>query len=296
MEAVDSLGYTPNFNARAMAAKRTFTIGAIIPTMENAIFARGLEAFQTTLRELGYNLLVSSNAYQPDLEAEQIRSLVARGADGLLVIGYERNQSVYDYLEGRGIPVVIAWSYAPDSPHPSIGFDNRASMFELAEKVICMGHTDIAYISGFVDGNDRAADRLQGIKDGLIAHGLDPDEMHIIQTSYEIENGGLAFEKLMQLEKRPSVVMCGNDVLAAGATHKAHELGINIPGEVSITGFDDIELASLMSPALTTVHVPHRKMGSEAAAELVKMIEKKSIGVSQKLDSSLRLRASLKPK
>jgi LacI family transcriptional regulator len=124
MKTVEELGYTPNFNARAMAARRTHTIGAIIPTMENAIFARGLQAFQETLHASGYNLLVSSSAYQPALEAEQIRALVARGADGLLLIGYERDEDVYAYLERRGIPTVLAWSSLPDRPHASVGFDN----------------------------------------------------------------------------------------------------------------------------------------------------------------------------
>jgi len=98
MAAVESLGYTPNFNARAMAAKQSFTIGAIIPTMENAIFARGLQAFQEKLLEKGYNLLVSSSAYQPKLEAQQIRELVARGADGLLV--RKRCSCSWRYLKG----------------------------------------------------------------------------------------------------------------------------------------------------------------------------------------------------
>jgi LacI family transcriptional regulator len=86
MAAAEALKYTPNFNARAMVAKRSNTVGAIIPTMENAIFAQGLQAFQETLHNLNYNLLVSSSAYQPKLEAEQIRELVARGADGAHVI------------------------------------------------------------------------------------------------------------------------------------------------------------------------------------------------------------------
>ncbi|MEP1388379.1 LacI family DNA-binding transcriptional regulator, partial [Yoonia sp.] len=128
MQAVEALGYTPNFNARAMAARRTHTIGAIIPTMENAIFARGLQAFQETLHDHGYNLLVSSSAYRPELEAEQIRALVARGAEGLLLIGYEREKAVYDYLDRRGIPTMLAWAYRSDLSRSSVGFDNRASM------------------------------------------------------------------------------------------------------------------------------------------------------------------------
>jgi LacI family transcriptional regulator len=294
MKAVETLGYTPNFNARAMAAKRTFTIGAIIPTMENAIFARGLQAFQETLHDLGYNLLVSSNAYQPSLEAEQIKALVARGADGLLLIGYERDQEIYDYLEGRQISTMLAWAHDPDRRHACVGFDNRTAMRTLADKVLSMGHRRISVISGRTHGNDRAAGRLAGIRDALSSYGLNQDSLDVIETSYEIESGADAFARLMSKDPRPTVVMCGNDVLAAGAISKANELGLHIPDDVSITGFDDIELAGILQPPLTTVHVPHRDMGRIAGQELINMVEKRSTGVKRQLAISITMRGSLK--
>ncbi|MEP3917804.1 LacI family DNA-binding transcriptional regulator [Ascidiaceihabitans sp.] len=293
MEAVESLGYTPNFNARAMAAKQSHTIGAIIPTMENAIFARGLQAFQETLLEQGYNLLVSSSAYQPKLEAQQIRELVARGADGLLLIGYERDEAVYDYLARRGIPTVLAWASMPDKGHASVGFDNRASMRLLADRVIEMGHRRIAVISGITEGNDRAAGRLAGIQDSWQAHGFDLAALPVIETPYETENGAAAFAELMQAREKPTVVMCGNDVLASGAISKARDLDLDVPRDVSVTGFDDIELAKHVFPALTTVHVPHRQMGRIAAQSLVGLIEKQSEKVTRQLDVSIVMRASL---
>lgn len=293
MAAVERLGYTPNFGARVMASRRSYTIGAIIPTMENAIFARGLQAFQETLHTLGYTLLVSSTAYRPDIEAEQVRSLVARGADGLLLIGYERDPAVYEFLARQSVPTLLAWAFWEDSPHPSVGFDNRASMHVLSNRVISMGHRNIGVISGIVEGNDRAAGRLQGIKDGLVTHGLDPASLRVIETPYEIENGARAFQDIMQDPNPPSVVMCGNDVLAVGAIQRAHELGLRVPEDVSITGFDDIELARIVSPQLTTVHVPHRKMGRKAAQELIRMVEGKSTGVSLQLESQLEMRGSL---
>lgn len=294
MEAVESLGYTPNFNARAMAAKQSRTIGAIIPTMENAIFARGLQAFQETLLEQRYNLLVSSSAYQPKLEAQQIRELVARGADGLLLIGYERDEAVYDYLARRGIPTVLAWASRPDSDHASVGFDNRAAMRLLADRVIEMGHKRIAVISGIIEGNDRATERLAGIKDSWHAHGFHLDDLPVIQTSYETENGAAAFAELIQADVKPTVIMCGNDVLAAGVVSKARDLGLSVPDDISVTGFDDIELAKHVFPALTTVHVPHRKMGRIAANSLIDLIENRVEKVSHQLDVSIEMRASLK--
>lgn len=295
MNVIDQLGYTPNFGARVMAAKRTFTIGAIIPTMENAIFARGLQAFQEALHQKGYTLLVASSAYRPDVEEEQIRALVSRGADGLLLIGHDRDEAIYQYLKQQGVPALVAWTFSGDAPQPSIGFDNRASMCALADEVLQRGHRRIGVISGTTQGNDRARQRIEGIKDAVTAKGLDPENLNIIETRYEIECGGDAFEALMSLASPPTAVLCGNDVLAVGALRRARENGIDVPGDVSVTGFDDIELAKIVFPALTTVHVPHREMGHKAALELVNMVEGKSAGVSAELSTTVHVRDSLGP-
>ncbi len=293
--AVDALGYTPNFAARVMAAKRTFTIGAIIPTMENAIFARGLQAFQEELYQHGYTLLVSSSAYKPDIEEEQIRTLAARGADGLLLIGHDRDPKIYEFLDRRKIPTLAAWSFAPDAPVPSIGFDNRAAMNALASRVIAKGHTQIGVISGISAGNDRARLRIEGVKDAARQNGLHTEHLTIIETPYEIENGAAAFSKLMSQATRPTAILCGNDVLAVGALRRAQDIGLHVPKDVSITGFDDIELARIVSPALTTVHVPHREMGRKAALQLVEMVEKQITGQGEQLATSIIEGQSLGP-
>jgi LacI family transcriptional regulator len=295
LKAVEQLGYTPNFGARAMAAKRTFTIGAIIPTMENAIFARGLQAFQEELHRRGYTLLVSSTAYCPDAEAEQIRTLVSRGADGLLLIGYDRDPALHRYLEQRAVPALIAWAHHPDIPHPAIGFDNRAAMALLTDEVLAREHTRIGVISGVVKGNDRAADRLHGIRDAVAARGLDVGSLQVIETAYGFETGETAMRTLMQATPRPTVVMCGNDVLAAGALRAAKALGLAVPQDVSVTGFDDIELARIVTPTLTTVHVPHREMGTKAATALIALVEGAPTEPPDKLQIFLQIRESLGP-
>lgn len=293
LQAVKSLGYTPNFAAQVMAANRSFTIGAIIPTMDNAIFARGLQEFQDQLRQSGYTLLVSSSSYDPEVEQEQIRTLVARGADGLLLIGHARDADVYTFLEQHQIPSLVAWSFDPHMHLPSVGFGNAAAMGELAQSVISAGHRRIAMISGITQGNDRAQARVEGVRRAMADNGLDPNALKLIETTYEIDEGADAFGQLMAQSPRPTVVMCGNDVLAAGALRQAKVLGISVPEEVSVTGFDDIELAEIVTPALTTVHVPHREMGRKAARELIAMVEGKSEGRSICIDTRLVNRCSL---
>ncbi len=292
--AVRELGYLPNFGARAMAARRTHTIGAVIPTMENAIFARGIQAFQEALHEAGFTLLVATSLYRPELEEEQIRALIARGAEGILLIGGDRDPALHELLARRGIPAVISWAFDPAAPLPSIGFDNRAAMRRLAREVIALGHRDIGAISAPVAGNDRARGRLAGIREAMAEAGLDPAALTVIETPYGIESGGEAFAALMAGRTPPTAVVCGNDVLAAGALRRARMMGIAVPDAVSVTGFDDIELAEVVSPALTTVHVPHRRMGREAAVALMAMIAGEP-GRSVALEAFPRLRQSLAP-
>ena len=295
-QAVRELGYSPNFGARALAARRTGTVGAVIPTMENAIFARALQAFQEELRDHGLTLLVASSAYSPEIEEEQIRALVARGADALLLIGHQRSEALYRFLKQRGVPVLIAWAHDASAPRPAIGFDNSKAMRALADEVLTLGHRHIGVISAEQAGNDRARARVDGVRAAMAGRGLDPDGIALIETPYSVENGKQAFARLMRRAPRPTAVICGNDVLAAGALQMAKDMQMHVPGDVSITGFDDIEIATLVDPPLTTVHVPHRMMGREAARTLVGMVRDGApLAQGMELPADLRRRGTLGP-
>ena len=295
MQAVRDLGYAPNFGARALAAKRTNTFGAIVPTMENSIFARGLQAFQEELGLNGINLLVASSSYKPELEEEQIRALVARGADALLLIGYERTDATYAFLRQRQMPYVVAWAYQQDRDVPSIGFDNRRAMRALAERVIGYGHRSLAFITAQRCDNDRARARAQGVVEAMEAHGLDPASLCVVETAYTIAQGASALEEIVTTRPETTAVLCGNDVLGAGALTRARKLGIDVPSELSITGFDDVDIAEIVSPPLTTVHVPHKDMGRGAAKLLMDLRNGATQGRSIELETTIAWRASLGP-
>src|SRR6056297_3475622 len=190
MQAVADLGYAPNFGARALAAKRTNTFGAVIPTMDNAIFARGLQAFQDRLREDGVTLLVASSSYRPEQEEEQIHALITRGAEALLLIGHDRTEAAYALLDRQRIPYLVTWAWEAQAPRPSVGFDNRAAMQALAAEVIALGHCRLGLITADPSGNDRARARIDGVRAAMAAAGLDPATLRIEQTPYSIAGGG----------------------------------------------------------------------------------------------------------
>ena len=295
-DAIAMLGFTPNFGARVMASKRTYTIGAIIPTMENAIFARGLQAFQDALHKQGYTLLVASSSYDPKIEEEQIRTLVSRGVDGLLLIGHDRSSEIVNYLQEKNIPALVAWAHDPNARLPSVGFDNFAAMSELARYVLSIGHRRIGMISSWTQTNDRARARVMAVKHVMLEGGLNPDNLVLIETDYGIETGSKAFDTIISNSRLPSIVFCGNDVLAAGALKQAKVRGMKIPEDISITGFDDIEISRITTPRITTVHVSHRRMGTEASKKIIRIIEKKAFWQSTQLETSLEIRASLAKK
>ncbi|MAA69735.1 MAG: LacI family transcriptional regulator [Deltaproteobacteria bacterium] len=292
-KAIDALSYTPNFGARAMAARRTQTVGAVIPTIENSIFARGIQAFQEELSNHGFTLLVASSSYKPAREEEEIKNLIARGAEGLLLIGYDRNPVIYEFLRNRKIPVLVTWAFDPSESRPAIGFNNVEAMSNLTKRIIELGHRQIGFITASLQNNDRARNRFKGIQEAMKKADLPEKNLQLVQTSYSIENGSKAFEKIMGGKQRPTVVIGGNDVLAVGALRKAIEMGFRIPDDVSVTGFDDIELAQVVDPPLTTVHVPHRRMGTRAAQILVALINGEKFENSEKLQTTIQFRGTL---
>lgn len=270
-DAIAKLGYTPHFGGRALASNRTNTIGAVIPTMENAIFAQGLQALQEELAASGVTLLVATSNYDPMREAEQIRALLGRGVDGLVLIGEERDEDIYALLESRNLPFVLVWWWRESCPWRCVGFDNRVAARAIAERVLDYGHTRIAMIAGVSSGNDRARLRVDGVRDALSDRGLTLQEGSLIEAPYTFDGGAKAARQLLAREDRPTAIICGNDILAAGAISALRQAELCAPDDVSVTGFDDIELARLISPQLTTVHVPHRRMGRSAAQLLLRL-------------------------
>ncbi len=287
LRSVEELGYTPNFGGRALVSNRYDTVGAVIPTMDNAMFARGLQAFQETLAEAGVTLLVASSGYDPQREFQQIQTLVGRGTDGVLLIGAERPDTSYDFLERRGIPFVVAWTLRQHEHRCFVGFDNRLAATEMTRRVLEYGHRRVAMVAGKCVGNDRAQDRVEGVRKALDDAGLNGAAMPVVEAPYSVEAARNACAALLSREPRPSVIICGNDVLAVGVMSHAKSVGLSIPRDLSVTGFDDIELAAVTDPALTTVRVPQRSMGEAAARSILAL--RAGTTDSQTVDLSTRI-------
>jgi LacI family transcriptional regulator len=263
--------------------------------MENAIFARGLQAFQETLADNGVTLLVASSGYDPEKELQQIKTLISQGADGLLLIGHARPEKTYNFLKKRKIPCVLTWNYRTDATCFNVGFNNQKAAAEITRKVIEHGHQQIGMLTGQTEFNDRAVDRITGVRGAMAESGLSEDQLVTMPSNYSLRDAGDAFMQLIQQHPKLTAIICGNDVLATGAIVRATEMGIKIPDDISITGFDDIDLAEVIHPKLTTVHVPHRRMGQSAAMLLLEIINGETDCRNIELQTEVKVRESLGP-
>jgi LacI family transcriptional regulator len=291
-QAIDALAYTPNFGAKVLVTKRSNTVGAIIPTMANAMFASGLQAFQEELARSGVLLLVASSGYSSENEFRQIQTLLAHGADGLLLIGSDRAQSTVEFLNARNIPYVISWCYRNSGKRLYAGFDNQRAAYNITCEVISRGHRSIAMIGGLSDGNDRASNRIKGVRKAIAEH-RGARLVALVEKDYSLEAGAQGFDEVIATTDRPTAIVCGNDVIAAGALTRARQSGYQVPDDVSITGFDDINLATAVEPPLTTVRVPQLAMGRCAAELLMRYVQDGNMPDSVEFDTELVIRGSL---
>ena len=259
------LNYVPHGAARSLASNQARTMGAIVPMFDISLFARIVEGVQQTMHENGYTLLLAKCNYDPEREAAEVRALVERGIDGLILVGASRNDEVYQLLRSRRVPFVNTCTYAPAAPWPCVGWDNTAAATKIARYLIDLGHKRFAIISSHTRNNDRASERLRGYISALREAGILVDERAIVESEHTIAEARIAMSRLLLLPQRPTAVICGTDTLAYGALQECIWSGVRVPDDISITGFDDIEIAAHCVPALTTLRVPAHEVGRQAA-------------------------------
>ncbi len=293
--AVDELGWVPHGAARALASLCTRTIGAIIPTLANANFAATIHAVQNRLSAEGYILLIGCSEYDPERALKQTRKMVERGIDGLILVGENSPPSLWRLLETQRIPYTITYGLRSQSSHPSVGIDNYRAFVRLTEFVIEQGHRQIAMIAQNPINNDRAEARLKGAKDTLLSKGIRFAEGHLIVKEWSITEGRIGLREIMAVSPAPTAVICANDYLAAGAIIQCAEMGIKVPEDVSVVGFDDLDIAMHLSPPLTTMRVPTDRLGVLTAEYLISKLEGRPLPDFIELEAELVVRESVGP-
>lgn len=271
-QIIADLGYMPDGAARALASRRSNTIGAVVPTIDNAIFSKAIQYLQQGVAKAGYTLLLAQSSYSQDEELREVQALLTRGIDGLVLVGEDHHPAVYAAIRQQGIPHVNLWTYNPYSEFSCIGLDNVAAGRQVAKHLADLGHQKIGIITGILLNNDRARQRVEGVRSYLEEQGITMPPNNAEECRYSAEQGRQAVRKIMKRQPEITAIVCGNDILALGALCGARELGLDVPSRLSITGFDNLEIVSVVSPALTTMNAPSRRMGTSAAEYIIKQI------------------------
>ena len=295
MSAMEELGYLPNSAARALRSRRTHIMGIVIPTINYAIYARLVEGLQQKLALSGYSLLVATSDYNLSKEVEQARVLIERGVEGLVLIGNVHEPALYELLETSKTPYTNTYVYQYGNSHPCVGFDNKLATSKITDYLLSLGHTKFGVISAILEGNDRASERVDGVKATLDMVGLALKDEFVYQCPYSIAGGREGFRYLLSLKVPPTAIICGNDVLAMGALIEARALSIQIPEAASIVGFDNLEFSAHLEPPLTTIDVPAREMGESAAEYLVNTVSGRTTTQSVHLEPRLIVRKTSGP-
>lgn len=270
--AMTRTGFLRNAIAGSLAARRSWTVGVIIPTITNPILAESTRGIADLLETRGYHLLIGTDDYSSDRELELIRTFLERQVDGLVLTGITRKPQAERLLRASRRPFVTTWELDRRRGYASVSFDNEIAARSMTEMLLRLGHRRIGFVSGLTSTNDRSRARLRGHRAALAAAGTPDDPTLIQEMSFTFENGRKAMAAFLAMANPPTAVFCVSDLLAVGARLECADRGIRVPADVSIAGFDDLDLTSHLRPALTTVRVPTYQMGRLAAEVLLEMI------------------------
>ncbi|MGL5003962.1 MAG: LacI family DNA-binding transcriptional regulator [Casimicrobium sp.] len=290
LRAIKALGYAPDQSARALASGRTYTVGCVVPSIDHAIFAKSTQSLQLSLNEVGYQLLLASHDYDANTEHRAVITMQQRGVDALVLVGADHLPMTWRAIRSWGKPTFLTWSCDPRLP--SVGFDNHAVATTVTEHLLKLGHRRIGLISGYTLNNDRARQRINGVRDTMARAGLTLKQELTTEQPFNLGGGRLGLQQLLSSRSPPTAIVCGNDLLAAGALLEAQRAGIDVPNSLSICGIDDQEWARELTPSLTTVSLPTSDLGRITAEHIVLALTEREFEKQRLLPFELIVRGS----
>ena len=279
LQIANEMGYTPNASARTLRTQRSRVIGVIVPTLVNPVFAECLEGIASAAAAVGYAIQPFTTEYQIEREDRAVNLLLAGNVDGvILVVSNPGESSALQRLASASLPYVLA--YNKNADHPCVSVDNERAVAELIAHLTSLGHRRIAMISGLLHTSDRAQQRCRGYLSGMQNAGL--EARAIIEVPF-VENAiqDIAAQLRGPEEERPTALVCSNDLLAIRSIRAAHLAGLDVPRQLSVTGFDGIALGEDLTPMLSTIAQPNADIGRQSVELLAKAMGSNSVLTAQ---------------
>lgn len=291
MAAASALDYMVDSVGKALRRQRTQIVSTMLPMLADPLFSVIASAIQETLQEHGYLGFVQPTGFDNRNLYDRAKQLIERGTEGLIIFGRIDDDRLINYARAHDFPLLSVYSYSQDHPIPSIGFDNYLATQQLMEVLQTLGHSRVAMISGSEQGNDRQESRIRAFRDINRQMGQEA-VIEIIDVGFDVPDGGSALRKIMDRHPETTALVCNRDVIAFSVMVEARRLGIRVPEDISLTGFDDIDYAALFDPALTTVAVPSEKIGRAAANAMISHLNAGTALNSRRFETEVILRKS----
>jgi LacI family gluconate utilization system Gnt-I transcriptional repressor len=262
---VRKTGYRPNLMARALASNRSGVIAAIVPLLTNSLIAEIMQGLNDGFADGEHHLLLGASGFSAAQEEELIRTFLSRRVEAIYLTGTSHTAAAARLLREAAIPVVEGGNLPRRPIDMVVGYSNVDAAAAATRHLIARGDGPIGTIGADPHDNDRARDRRRGFAAAMTAAGLRIDPALCVETSLDMVAGGRAMADL--LDRRPDLraVFCSADAIAAGALFECQRRGLAVPGRIAIAGFDDLDIAGQVVPALTTIRVPRYAIGREAA-------------------------------
>ncbi len=268
LKTARELNYRPNQLARGLRLKKTHTVGLIAPDLSNPFFAAIIKSAQSVAHRLGYSLVVCDTDENLQLEMEHVNLLHSKGVDGLIVLPVGQRSSHFEFLVRQSVPLVIVDRVFDQLATNTVVIDNRTGAREAVEYLIRNGHRRIAIIQG-LPGTYTSDGRVKGYLDALEAHGIPVDESLIVGKDFRKQNGYVETKLLLGRRDRPTAIFATGDMITLGALEAVAEEGIDVPRDLSIVAFDDVESAEFFKCPITVVAQPKEMIGEVAVKLLI---------------------------
>ncbi len=292
LKAIDELGYRPNTLASSLRLGKTQTLGLILPDIANPFFAEVSRSIESAAFEQNYNLILCNTEGDIERELLYVDVLCNRQVDGIIFVAVGDQADSLQRVLCKNIPVVMIDRDLTGTEVDAVLTDNRLGGFQATQHLIDLGHHRIGCIAGPSDVNP-SAERLSGFKAALNKNGLLVDEGMIKRGDFQLESGWKRAFEILDQQERPTAIFACNDLMALGVLRAAAVLKLSVPDNLSIVGFDNINLASYSTPPLTTIAQPTNEIGARAVTMLVeRMKDHEREPRRERLDTTLIIRGS----
>jgi LacI family transcriptional regulator len=276
-EAIERLGYRPNAVARGLASKKTTTVGVVIPDISGAIFAEVARGIEDIANMYHYNIILCNSDNRKEKEIRVVNALLEKQVDGLLFMGSSVTDEHLQAFRTSNVPIVLCATTEENGTMPSVDIDHEGAAFDAVSRLIAEGHRTIAMISGTLQDPTTGYARFQGYRKALEKAGLTYSEDYVRVGNYKYESGMEATQYFLALPERPTAIFAATDEMAIGAIHAIQDAGLKVPEDLSVISVDNIRMASMVRPQLTTVAQPMYDIGAVSMRLLTKLMKKESV-------------------